>query len=183
MSSSIHSGDEARGPISRENNGVHGDTSFHTVSSTDVRGGGGPITAIADPKVKSSSQNNCSCMKWVAGALLVVGIAATLFGILAIMGSSLPTVPFFQDVAAITSNIGAQLGTDAWTISILTTSLGAAMTIGGAFWAASIRWSSKEYARLEESAGTSPGIPDGGPLSEVAGRGASAAEESSDGSE
>ncbi|NGX53923.1 MAG: hypothetical protein K1000chlam4_00644 [Chlamydiae bacterium] len=150
--------------------GVHGDKSFHSVPSTAVRGGGGgPITSKDDPKVKTSSQNNCKCMKWVAGALLAAGVVATLFGVLAIMGSSLPTVPFFQDVAAITSNIGAQLGTDAWTISILTTSLGAAMMIGGAFWTASVRWSRNEYKRLT-SEDTSLGAPHGGrPASQIDG--------------
>ncbi|NGX55069.1 MAG: hypothetical protein KR126chlam2_00691 [Chlamydiae bacterium] len=119
---------------------------------TDTDGGGRPVSELKGENLK----NDRRCMRLFAVALLAVGIAATVIGILAIMGSSLPTVPFFQDIAAITSSIGAKLGTDAWTLSILTASLGLATMIGGAAWTAGECWIRKEKEHAKSTPAAEP---------------------------
>lgn len=139
-------------------------------SLTGTDGDGHSVKELGKGK---GTQNDRRCMRRFAVALLIVGVAATVIGILAIMGSSLPTVPFFQNIAALTSSIGAQLGSNAWTLAILTTSLGGGAMIAGIAWTTGERWIRKEKERAESAPAAEPEL-----LSDVATTAAPTAHES-----
>ena len=153
-----HDGDTTS--LTRSKTGPYGDGSFGSSeapgSMTGTDGREHDVWDFSDDTEYKSipgservkGPENHYCMRTFAVGLLVVGAVATVLGVLAIMGSALPTTPFFQNIASITHTLGIQLGTDAWTISILTTALGGARLIGGGLWTAGNRW----IQRKEENA-------------------------------